>query len=91
MKQSIEELRKQFSGYHIVIDTPPVLSTPDPIVVARHVDGVLLVVRARKTPRDYLLKSVQLLNSTKLLGVVFNAAELGMASKYYYYSYIPSN
>ena len=74
-----------------MIDTPPILATPDPLVVARHVDGVLLVVRASKTPRDYVTKSIQLLNSTKLMGIVLNGAELGMGSKYYYYSYTPSS
>ena len=91
MRQLMEDVRKNFPTYHIVIDTPPVLSTPDPQVVARHVDGVLLVVRARKTPRSYVVKAIQSLNSTKLMGVVLNGAELGMASKYYYYSYAPSN
>jgi len=91
MRQLMEEIRTDFSGYRIVVDTPPILSTSDPLIVARYVDGVLLVVRARKTPRDYLTKSIQMLNSTKLMGVVFNGAELGMASKYYYYSYTPTN
>jgi capsular exopolysaccharide synthesis family protein len=91
MRQLMEEIRTDFSGYRIVVDTSPVLSTSDPLILARYVDGVLLVVRARKTPRDYLTKSIQMLNSTKLMGVVFNGAELGMASKYYYYSYTPAN
>lgn len=91
MRQLVEHIRTTLPGYHIVVDTPPILSTPDPLIVARHVDGVLLVVRAGKTPRDYVTKSVQMLNSTKLMGIVLNGAELGMASKYYYYSYTPSH
>jgi capsular exopolysaccharide synthesis family protein len=91
MRQLMEDVRVRFPSHHIVVDTPPILATPDPQVVARHVDGVLLVIRASKTPRDYVAKSVQLLNSSKLMGIVLNAAELGIASKYYYYSYTPSN
>lgn len=90
MRELMENVRGRFPG-PIVIDTPPILATPDPLVVARHVDGVLLVIRASKTPRDYVTKSVQMLNSTKLMGIVLNGAELGMGSKYYYYSYTPSN
>jgi Mrp family chromosome partitioning ATPase len=56
------------------------------LVIARHVDGVLVVVRAGKTPRDYLTKALQLLNSSRVLGVVLNGADLGIASKYYYYA-----
>lgn len=86
MKKVIEEARVQFPGHQLIIDSPPVLSTPDPLVIARHVDGVLVVIRAGKTPRDYLTKALQLLNSSRVLGVVLNGADLGIASKYYYYS-----
>jgi protein-tyrosine kinase len=86
MKQVLEEAQAEFPGHHIIIDGPPILSTPDPLVIARHVDGVLLVVRAGKTPRDYLTKALQSLNSNKIMGVVLNGADLGMSSKYYYYS-----
>jgi capsular exopolysaccharide synthesis family protein len=86
MKQVLKEAQAEFPGHHIIIDGPPILSTPDPLVIARHVDGVLLVVRAGKTPRDYLTKALQSLNSNKIMGVVLNGADLGMSSKYYYYS-----
>jgi Mrp family chromosome partitioning ATPase len=89
MKQILNEAQAQFPGHRIIIDSPPILSTlstPDPLVIARYVDGVLLVVRAGKTPRDYLRKSIQSLNSSKVMGVVLNGADLGLSSKYYYYS-----
>jgi protein-tyrosine kinase len=86
MKQILNEAQAQFPGHRIIIDSPPILSTPDPLVIARHVDSVLLVVRAGKTPRDYLRKSIQSLNSSKVMGVVLNGADLGLSSKYYYYS-----
>jgi len=86
MKQVIEEAQAEFPGHHIIIDSPPILSTPDPLVIARHVDGVLLVMRAGKTPREYLTKALRSLNSNKVMGVVLNGADLGISSKYYYYS-----
>jgi protein-tyrosine kinase len=86
MKQAAEEIRAEFAEYHLIVDSPPVLSTPDPLVIARHVDGVMLVIRAGKTPRDYLTKALQSLNSTKIMGIVLNGAELGRSAKYYYYS-----
>jgi Mrp family chromosome partitioning ATPase len=61
------------------------------MVLARQVDGVLMVVRAGKTPRDFLAKALQSLNSTKIMGVVLNGAELGLSSKYYYYSSVGAN
>lgn len=86
MKRVLEEAQAEFPGYQIIIDSPPILSTVDPLVIAGHVDGVLLVVRAGKTPRDYLVKALHSLNSSKIMGVVLNGAEMGMASKYYYYT-----
>jgi protein-tyrosine kinase len=86
MKQVMEDAWAEFPGHHIIVDSPPILSTPDPMVIARYVDGVLLVVRAGKTPRDYLTKALQTLNSNKVMGVVLNGADVGISSKYYYYS-----
>ncbi len=86
MRELIEEAQAEFPGHHIIVDSPPILSTPDPLVIARHIDKVLLVMRAGKTPRDYLTKALQSLNSSKVMGVVLNGADLGISSKYYYYS-----
>jgi Mrp family chromosome partitioning ATPase len=85
MQRAMDELRAAFPDYQIVIDSPPILPTPDPMVIARHVDGVLLVVRAHKTPRNYVAKSLQFLGAGKIIGIVLNGAELGLASRYYYY------
>jgi Mrp family chromosome partitioning ATPase len=43
------------------------------------------VIRAGKTPKDYLAKALSSFNSNKILGVVLNGADLGLGSKYYYY------
>ncbi|MGH7766566.1 MAG: CpsD/CapB family tyrosine-protein kinase [Candidatus Binatia bacterium] len=85
MRIMMDEIRRKFPDHHIIIDGPPVLSTPDPLVMARQVDGVLLVVRAGKTPRNCLSEAMEILNSDKIMGIVLNGAELGMSSKYYYY------
>ena len=87
MTDLISEIRSQYPRHQIIIDSPPILSTPDPLVIARHVDGVLMVIRAGKTPRDFLTKALQSLKSTKVMGVVLNGADLGIASKYYYYTH----
>jgi protein-tyrosine kinase len=86
MNEILEKAKAEFPGHHIIIDSPPVLSTPDPLIIAHYVDAVLVVVRAGKTPREYLTKALQSLSSTKVMGVVLNGADLGIASKYYYYS-----
>ena len=84
MKKLLESLRQKFPGHWILIDGAPVLSTPDPLVLSRHVDGIVMVVRAGETPREYVSKAIKSLDARQLLGVILNGAELGVASKYYY-------
>ena len=85
MRRLIEEVHTEFPGYMVIIDSPPVLATPDPLVLGRQVDGVIMVIRAGKTPKDYLAKALSSFSSNKILGVVLNGADLGLGSKYYYY------
>ena len=85
MRNLIDEIRLKFPNHQIIIDSPPILSTPDPLILANHVDGIIMVIRAGKTPRDCLAEAVKTLNSNKIMGVVLNGTELGITSKYYYY------
>jgi capsular exopolysaccharide synthesis family protein len=84
MNRLIESLRRNFPSHRILIDSAPVLSTPDPLVLSRHVDGIVMVVRAGHTPRAYVSKAIKSLDAKQLIGVILNGAELGIASKYYY-------
>src|SRR5262245_15264774 len=85
MRRLIEDVHLEFPGYMVIIDSPPVLATPDPLVLSRLVDGVIMVIRAQKTPKDYLAKALAAFSSNKILGIVLNGADLGLGSKYYYY------
>jgi capsular exopolysaccharide synthesis family protein len=66
----LDEARRQYN--YIVMDTPPLAPVQDCRVVARWVDGILLVVAADHTPRPLLEVALDSLDSTKLLGLVFN-------------------
>jgi len=85
MGRLFKEIQTELPGHVVIIDSPPVLATPDPLVLGRQVDGVIMVIRAGKTPKDYLAKALSSFNSNKILGVVLNGAEMGLGSKYYYY------
>jgi non-specific protein-tyrosine kinase len=85
MRFMLDEIHTMFPDHMVIIDSPPVLATPDPMVLSRQVDGVMVVVRAGKTPKDYLSKALTSLNSSKVLGIVLNGTEFGLSSKYYYY------
>ncbi|MGH7847850.1 MAG: CpsD/CapB family tyrosine-protein kinase, partial [Candidatus Binatia bacterium] len=85
MRDLLDEIRFKFPAHQIIVDTPPVLSRPDPLILAREVDAIIMVERARRTPKDYVMKSFKTLNSSKLVGIVLNDVNLGTNSKYYYY------
>lgn len=66
----------------VMVDTPPILPLADFELISSACDGVLMVVRARRTSRELLQKTVGAIDAKKLLGTVFNATEV--SSKNYY-------
>ncbi|MBL4687299.1 MAG: polysaccharide biosynthesis tyrosine autokinase [Nannocystaceae bacterium] len=76
----------------IIIDCPPVLPVTDPLLLARHVDGVVLVGRCDSTTRSELQRAIALLarGDTNLVGVVLNEVDArqeryGYSTEYYTY------
>ncbi len=72
---------------HVVIDSPPIASFTDGVLIASMVDGVILVVNAGKSSKQVIRRSRQLLNEigAKVFGVVLNNVNLSTQDNYYYY------
>lgn len=70
----------------VLFDTPPVVAVTDAAVLATKVDGVLLVVSAGKTRREYARTAVQRLEqiNARLVGTVLTNVEMGAGFKGYY-------
>jgi capsular exopolysaccharide synthesis family protein len=85
MRRLIKTLEPHYD--YIVIDSAPVASFTDGVLVSSMVDGVLMVVRCGKTPREALNRSRQMLlaGGANILGVVLNQVE--MRSTNYYQGY----
>jgi capsular exopolysaccharide synthesis family protein len=80
-----EMLRALQQKYDIVIiDSPPVVSVTDSLIMSSVVDGVILVTRAAKTPYNVVEKGVKSLTDVKahILGMVVNGFN---PQKYRYY------
>jgi capsular exopolysaccharide synthesis family protein len=71
----------------ILLDSPPALAVTDAPVLARQVDGVLLVVDAGMTRRQWAANAQETLSKVgaKVLGVALNRLKPGSSSYYYYY------
>jgi len=65
-----EAARAQYD--YVIVDTPPLVSVPDSRVLAKWVDGFLLVVAAHRTPRKLVEEALNLLEASKIVGMVFN-------------------
>ncbi len=59
----------------IVIDSPPVVPTTDPLSLMQTADGVLLVVKAGQTPQTAIEEALQRLGRERLVGIILNGAE----------------
>ncbi len=74
---------------HVIVDSPPISSFTDGVLISTMVDGVLLVVHGGKSSRHIVRRSKQLLSDVgaKVLGVVLNNVNLQSHDYYYYQSY----
>jgi Mrp family chromosome partitioning ATPase len=86
MKSLVRVIPEMFPGHQIIVDTSPILSTSDPLILSCLMDGLVMVVRAGKTPRNCLSAAFKTVAANKVMGVVLNGAEIGMESRYYQYS-----
>ena len=59
----------------IVIDSPPVLPLADTSVWSRLADGILLVAREGTTKKRELRRGLEMLDHSKVLGLVLNSSE----------------
>ena len=86
MQNLLNELREEYG--RIVIDSSPIAAVTDPVILARLVDGVVLVIHAGSTSRDVIANGVrQLLDiQAHILGSLLNNVVIGKDS-YYYYQY----
>jgi protein-tyrosine kinase len=57
----------------VILDVPPILPVADAVLMQDLVDGFLLVVRSRVTPREAILDALGRLRPEKIVGIVLNA------------------
>jgi Mrp family chromosome partitioning ATPase len=74
----------------VIVDTPPLIPLADCRFIEQWVDGFLLIVSAHKTPRKLLEDAVHVVDSSKLIGLIFNKDEHIGHGYYSYYSYVAS-
>jgi polysaccharide biosynthesis transport protein len=73
-------------GFHVIIDSPPILPVTDAMVLANQVDGVLLVVSAGETKMESCRQSLRRLADSggNVLGVVIQKVRKAHLPQYGY-------
>ena len=89
MTSLVDELVMRYEDRIVLLDSPPLHSASETAILARHVDGVVLVVRYGASRREYVKSLVEAIGRDKIVGVVFNAYKSNMLdSKIFgYYEY----
>jgi capsular exopolysaccharide synthesis family protein len=80
-----DRLRRQFEW--VLVDSPPLASVTDALLVARHADAVAYVVQHNKMDKKLVKRNVTALRKAtpNLLGAVLNALDVKAKGYYYYY------
>lgn len=84
MKKLLDEVKQRYSDRFILIDSPPPQLTAETSALAKRVDGVLLVIKAEKTPRKLVNELIEQIGKEKIIGVVLNWYDIPF-TKYYGY------
>jgi capsular exopolysaccharide synthesis family protein len=74
---------------YIVVDSPPILSVTDGVILARLADAVVLVVRHGKSSKHVVRRARDILlrSGAGVTGIVLNAVDLNSPEYYGYYGY----
>lgn len=85
--EMIDKLSETFEM--VVIDSPPVVSVSDSLVLSGHVSAVVYIVRADETPYQLARAGIRRLQDVNapLLGIILNGADIKQAEGYGAYGY----
>jgi capsular exopolysaccharide synthesis family protein len=87
LERFLDDMQKRHPDWLILLDCPPLLAVDDTLVLLRHTDGCLLVVREGSTRRTELRRAAELIGEERFLGSILNFADSHRQSGYYYYYY----
>jgi len=87
MARLVGEVRARYDDRIVVLDAPPIVSAPETLGLAELVDGIILVVRAGRTPREIVRQALRSLRRERVLGIVLNHVDLGRRERGYYLAY----
>ena len=81
----LDEIAQRYDDRYVIIDSPPPSMAAEVTAIAKHIQGVVFVIRSGKTPRQAVAETLEKIGKEKIVGLVLNQAEQSV-KKYYGYS-----
>jgi len=88
MQALAQEMAQRYPDRLIIFDTPPLLSTSEPAVLAQHMGQILFVVEADVTRKEMIESALERLPADCAAGMILNKGRSWLGSNQYpYYGY----
>lgn len=72
MSKLQNEVKKRYDNRYVIIDSPPPTVASETSIIAKKVDGVIIVVKLESTKREDVQELISIIGKDKLIGVVAN-------------------
>lgn len=91
MRGLIQDIKRDFRGWTVILDLPPLLTSDDVISILPQLDCVLFVVGAGTTTAEEIKECNRHLESAEVVRVVLNKSEDATAAYYAYSRHAPKS
>jgi capsular exopolysaccharide synthesis family protein len=75
MRDFVSELRAVVPTPYVIIDTPAASAVPEPLILSRLSDALVIVVAANTTPRELVKRTIENAAGTTIFGIALNRFE----------------
>jgi Mrp family chromosome partitioning ATPase len=82
MSELLKEATERYPDRLIILDSPPPTMTAETSVLARWVEGVVIVIKHCRTPREGVSDVIDTIGRDKIIGAIMNNFEV-YSSRYY--------
>ena len=75
MRDFLSEVRSMVPAPYVIIDTPATSAVPEPQILARLSDALVIVVAANRTPREHVKQAIENAAGCTIFGIALNRFE----------------
>lgn len=84
MRDFINEIHAMVPAPYVIIDTPAASAVPEPQIIARLSDALVIVVAANRTPRELVKQTIENAAGATIFGIALNRFEPPRSTQVHY-------